>query len=223
MLTSASASTQTTILPTARTALSMGAYRAIPRRFAAIHPRFLTPTWSTWGMGIASIAFYVGLTAVSENMLADSIAAVGLLIAFYYGLTGFACVWFFRRQLRGRNLWVKGVLPGLGGLMLLGAFVLSSIGYADQDAGATVVFGIGGVFVIGIGALLLGAILMLVYSRIAPPFFRGETLVPGTADLVLEPDAVPHLGLPDSEQRTVIAPDRSNLPPGQEPHDPTRR
>ena len=59
VLTSSAASTQTTILPTARAALSMGAYRAIPQRFARIHPRYLTPTWATWGMGIASIVFYV--------------------------------------------------------------------------------------------------------------------------------------------------------------------
>jgi amino acid transporter len=222
VLTSSAASTQTTILPTARAALSMGAYRAIPRRFAAIHPKFLTPTWATWGMGIASIVFYVLLTAISENVLADSIAAVGLMIAFYYGLTGFACVWYFRHQLHGRDLWVKGVLPGLGGIMLLAAFVLSAIGYASTDGGETVMFGIGGVFVIGIGSLLLGAILMVVYSRIAPPFFRGETLVPGAHDLVLEAGVRPHMGLPDSEEHTVIAPDLSNLPPGQEPHEPPR-
>lgn len=182
VLTSAAASTQTTILPTARAALSMAAYRAIPARFAEIHPRYLTPTWSTWGMGIASVVFYAGLTLVSENVLADSIAAVGLLIAFYYGLTGFACVWYYRRVLRGRNLWVRGVLPGLGGLMLLAAFVLSAIDYAAADAGATVVFGIGGVFVVGIGSLVLGALLMAAYSRVAPPFFRGETLIAGRSD-----------------------------------------
>jgi amino acid transporter len=222
VLTSSAASTQTTILPTARAALSMGAYRAIPARFAAIHPKYLTPTWATWGMGLASVAFYVILTAVSENVLADSISAVGLLIAFYYGLTGFACVWYYRKHLQGKNLWTKGVLPGLGGIMLLAAFVLSAIGYADPEGGETVIFGIGGVFVIGIGSLLVGAILMLVYSRIAPPFFRGETLVPGTHDMVLETGVRPHVGLPDSEEHTVIAPDLSNLPPGQEPHDPAR-
>jgi amino acid transporter len=223
VLTSSAASTQTTILPTARAALSMGAYRAVPRRFAQIHPRYLTPTWATWGMGIASVVFYVGLTLVSQNVLADSISAVGLLIAFYYGLTGFACVWFYRRRLRGRDLWVKGVLPLLGGLMLLGAFVLSSISYAAADAGTTVIFGIGGVFVIGIGALVLGALLMLVYSRVAPPFFRGETLKPGHADLLLTPTHRPTVGLPDSgEEGTVIAPDRSNLPPGHEPYDADR-
>jgi amino acid transporter len=223
VLTSSAASTQTTILPTARAALSMGAYRALPRRFADIHPRYLTPTWATWGMGIASVVFYVGLTLVSENVLADSISATGLLIAFYYGLTGFACVWFYRRELRGRGLWTKGVLPGLGGLMLLVAFVLSSIDYAAVDAGSTTILGIGGVFVIGIGAIVLGAVLMFVYSRIAPAFFRGETLRPGTSDLLLRDErGGPRFGLPDTEENTVIAPDRSNLPPGQEPDDPPR-
>ena len=176
VLTSSAASTQTTILPTARAALSMAAYRAIPPRFAVIHPRYQTPTWATWGMGIASIAFYIVLTFVSTNVLADSISAVGLLIAFYYGLTGFACVWYYRRRLHGRDLWTKGVLPLLGALMLLGAFVLSSIDYAATDAGETSLFGIGGVFVVGIGALVVGAVLMVAYSRVAPPFFRGETL-----------------------------------------------
>ena len=222
VLTSSAASTQTTILPTARAALSMGAYRAIPERFARIHPKFLTPSYATWAMGIVSVIFYVGLTLISTNVLADSIAAVGLLIAFYYGLTGFACVWYYRKHLQGRNLWTKGVLPGLGGLMLLGAFIEASIGYASPDGGSTTVFGIGGVFVIGIGALVLGGVLMLVYSRVNPPFFKGETLVPGGYDLVLATEGGPKMGLPDSEERTVIAPDLSNLPPGQEPVDPRK-
>jgi amino acid transporter len=221
VLTSSAASTQTTILPTARAALSMGAYRAIPQRFAKIHPRYLTPSWATWGMGIASIVFYVGLTWASTNVLADSISAVGLMIAFYYGLTGFACVWFFRRQLHGRDLWVKGVLPGLGGLMLLAAFVLSAYDYAQPKPDGTSIFGIGGVFVIGIGALVVGAVLMVVYSRIAPAYFKGETLTKGTADLLLDPvGSVPTVGLPDSgAEPTVIAPDLSNLPPGKNPYD----
>ena len=220
VLTSSAASTQTTILPTARAALSMGAYRAVPPSLARIHPRYLTPSVATWAMGIVSILFYVGLTLVSQNVLADSISAVGLLIAFYYGLTGFACVWYYRRQLHGRDLWTKGVLPGLGGLLLLGAFVEASAGYLAPSGGKTTIFGIGGVFVIGVGALVLGAVLMLVYSRVAPPFFRGETLARGGYDLVLPPAQGPTLGLPDSHEDTVIAPDLSNLPRGQKPLDP---
>ena len=88
VLTSASASTQTTILPTARTSLSMARQGALPKIFGRIHPRFQTPDFSTILMGTVSIIWYVGLTIVSDNVLGDSIAALGLMIAFYYGLTG---------------------------------------------------------------------------------------------------------------------------------------
>lgn len=221
VLSSASASTQTTILPTARTALAMGAYKAIPSRFAKIHPKYLTPTVSTIWMGVVSIVFYVGLTLISENVLGDSIAAVGLMIAFYYGLTGFAAVWYYRRELlHSRNDFVmKGLLPFLGGLMLLGAFVIASYQYAQPDYGSTTLGGVGGVFIIGIGTLLLGVVLMIIYSRIAPAFFRGETLPRHSASVLVltaaaseeeETIRMPDAGLPD----LVIAPDLSNLPEG---------
>jgi amino acid transporter len=222
VLTSSAASTQTTILPTARTSLSMGAYRAIPTMFARIHPKYLSPSVSTVWMGALSIIFYVGLTLVSENVLQDSILAVGLMIAFYYGLTGFACAWEFRHDLKTpRDVLMRCVLPLLGGILLLGVFIEACIQYADPDYGYTVLFGVGGVFVIGIGTLVLGAILMLIYARIAPAFFKGETLREGTPDLLLEaPEEGPTLRLPDSHEETVIAPDRSNLPPGRTPYEP---
>jgi amino acid transporter len=219
VLTSASASTQTTILPTARTSLSMGVFDALPRRFAKIHPRYLTPTESTVWMGIVSIVFYVGLTLVSSNILADSIAAVGLMIAFYYGLTGFACVWYFRRTLTtsARNFVMRGVLPLLGGLILLGAFIESSILYAAPDYGKTKMLGIGGVFVVGIGTLVLGVALMFVWRWRAPGYFRGETLTKATPEYVLEQEGGVDSGarLPDSHEAVIIAPDLSNLPPGR--------
>jgi amino acid transporter len=219
VLTSASASTQTTILPTARTALSMGAYRAIPARFAKIHPKYLTPSVATVWMGGVSIVFYVALTLVSQNVLADSIAAVGLMIAFYYGLTGFACVWFYRRTLTHtrRDFVMQGVLPFLGGTILLGAFLIAAKLYSAADYGNTTLWGIGGVFLLGIGALVLGVILMEVWGRLAPDYLAGRTLVRGQAELVLAPGTgvVPTVGLPDSgTMPTVIAPDLSNLPPG---------
>ena len=43
VLTSAAASTQTTILPTARTTLSMARAKALPGSLGKIHPRYLTP------------------------------------------------------------------------------------------------------------------------------------------------------------------------------------
>ena len=232
VLTSASASTQTTILPTARTSLSMAAYRAIPARFARIHPTHLSPSSSTIWMGVISIIFYVGLTLVSENILADSIAAVGLLIAFYYGLTGFACVWFYRRTLTTsvRHFVMRGLFPFLGGVSLLGAFVIAAYQYADPEYGDTSVGGIGGVFLLGIGSLVLGFVLMFVWQARHPAYFRGETLPKRAADeLVLAHGGTqqPRVALPDSgEMATVIAPDRSNLPPGataRRPQDPTEQ
>ena len=219
VLTSASASTQTTILPTARAGLSMGAYRALPVSFARVHPRYLTPTVSTLWMGALSIIFYVGLTLVSENVLQDSILAVGLMIAFYYGLTGFACAWYYRRELKTpRDLIMRGVFPLLGGIILLAVFVKACIDYLDPEYGFTTVFGVGGVFVVGIGTLLIGVVLMEIYARIAPAFFRGETLKRGSSDLLLAGRNGPTFGLPDSREGTVIAPDLSNLPPGQRPY-----
>ncbi len=90
VLTSAAASTQTTILPTARTTLSMARAKALPGSLGKIHPRYLTPHISTLLMGGLSIVWYVGLTIVSEDILFDSLAALGLMIAFYIGITGFA-------------------------------------------------------------------------------------------------------------------------------------
>ena len=225
VLTSASASTQTTILPTARASLSMAAFKAIPGRFARIHPRYLTPTQSTIWMGAVSIIFYVLLTLTSENILADTIAAVGLLIAFYYGLTGFACVWFYRKTLthKPRDLIMQGLVPGFGGVILLVFFVIACKTYADPDYGYTSIAGVGGVFLLGVGSLVLGVLLMLACQAAMPAYFRGETLPKrDSSDLVLVGGGGRPTGvrLPETHERTVIAPDLSNLPPGGTAVDP---
>jgi hypothetical protein len=95
------------------------------------------------------------------------------MIAFYYGLTGFACVWYFRRSIFGsiRHFLLRGLLPLLGGLMLLAAFLKSAIDMYATDYGDTSFAGVGGVFLTGIGALVLGLILMEGYRLMAPHFF----------------------------------------------------
>ncbi|MGW7003503.1 APC family permease [Streptomyces sp. NPDC054933] len=181
VLTSSAASTQTTILPTARTAFSMAAHKALPAQFARVHRTFLTPTWSTVGMGLASIVFYVGLTKISGNVLSDSISSVGLGIAFYYGLTGFTCVWYFRGTLTRsmRDAWFRGILPGLGGLLLLFFFCYAAFDvYADPSYGHTsidlpLLGATGGVSVIGVGSLAFGVLLMLVQQAVRGHWFRN--------------------------------------------------
>ena len=107
MLTSASASTQTTILPDhAHVALDGGA-PSDRSYFARIHPRYLTPSTSTIWVWVLSIVWYAALTVVSQNILFDSIAALGLMIAFYYGPLRVAPACGFSAGIAGG---VKGVL-----------------------------------------------------------------------------------------------------------------
>lgn len=196
---SAAASTQTTILPTARGALAMAVYGALPERFAAVHPRYRTPGFATAVMGAASVGFYLVLSLVSQNALADSIASLGLAVAFYYGLTAFACVWYFRRTLTRsvRDLLLRGVLPLLGGLGMLWAFVVSAKDMYSTDYGETVFGPVGGVFVIGVGMLVLGVPLMVACfaSPALRPFFRGQTLRADTPILVPDTGEPPRGGL----------------------------
>ncbi|KSU54186.1 APC family permease [Microbacterium enclense] len=196
VLISAVSSTQTTILPTARGTLAMAAYKALPARFRSVHPRYRTPSFSTLVMGVVASVYYVGMTIISDDILQDSILSLGLAIAFYYALTGFACVWFYRRDLftSAKNLLVRGILPLLGAVMLTLAFVQSAIDMYDPEYGNTVLLGVGGTFVVGIGALAIGVVLMLIWFVFpgAKPFFRGESLNRDTAVLVPdEPIAYP--------------------------------
>ena len=179
---SALSSTQSTILPTARGSLSMAVYKALPEKFASIHPRYMTPAFGTAVMGAAALTFYLVLSLLSQDTLADSIASLGLAVAFYYGITAFACVWYFRSTLfsSARHFFLRGLFPLLGGLAMAAAFIRSAIDMISPDYGATSVGGIGGVFVLGVGMLVLGIPLMLACFAHNSDFFRGKTLTATT-------------------------------------------
>ncbi len=201
VLSSAAASTQTTILPTARTTLSMAVYKAIPGVFARIHKRFLTPTVSTVVMGGVSIVLYVAMNYLTSggSVIVDSVSALGVMIAFYYGLTGFTCVWYYKDTLTqsARNFWIRGILPLLGGLILWFCMGWSFWYYWNAGNSDTrwKVPGteryIGGVFTLDVGVLLLGILLMYTYSAIRPAYFRGEVLNRDTPTRVPEDIGVP--------------------------------
>lgn len=193
VMISAISSTQTTILPTARGTLAMAAYKALPRRFAHVHPQYKTPSFSTIVMGVVAIVYYVGFTLVNDNILQDSILALGLAIAFYYAITGYACIWFYRRELftSTRNFFYKFLFPLLGAGMLTYAFIQSAIDMYDVDYGYSVLLGVGGTFVMGVGALAFGVLLMFLWFFFprSKPFFRGESLNEDTPVLVPEDPA----------------------------------
>ncbi|SDO25320.1 Amino acid transporter [Nakamurella panacisegetis] len=200
VLTSAAASTQTTILPTARTSLAMATYRALPRVFAKMHPRHLTPSVSTLTFGAVSIVLYAILNNVANptSVIADCVTALGMMIAFYYGLTGFACTWYYRRTLRqsARNLWMRGILPTAGGLILYFALAWSlhddwldpnvsgAASYTVWHLPFSPHWNIGGVFLLGAGTVALGIGLMILQRLTQPPYFRGDTLAVSAAPAV---------------------------------------
>jgi len=197
VLSSAAASTQTTILPTARTTLSMAAYKALPASFARIHPRYLTPTVSTIVMGAISIVLYsvMNYTGHGNLVILDAVVALGLYIAFYYGLTALSCVWYYRKTLTSstRNLVMRGILPGLGWLIMWGAggytlWQTWDVGTAYSYTSLTLPFypnwHVGGSFVIAFLAALAG-VLVFIYMRLtAPAYFKKETLTRSTPTLV---------------------------------------
>lgn len=167
ILTSALASTQTTILPASRTTLSMARADAMPAALGKVHSRFYTPHVSTVTIGVVATVWYVGVSAFSENFLFDTLTALALMIAFYYALTGVACVIYYRHELTKSvtNFLFIGVAPLVGALTLGYLFVKASIDFADPAESYTGsnLFGVGLPTVIGLGFLLLGLVFMLLW------------------------------------------------------------
>ena len=159
----------------------MGAKRAVPAYWARTHERYLTPSSATIWMGILSVAWYVGLKIVSENVFYDAVLALGLMIAFYYGLTGYACAIYYRHRLlhSAKDMVMLGILPLMGGLILTWAFVRSVMDLADpaNSSSGESWFGLGPPLVITIAFAILGLVLMAAQAIREPGFFtrRAET------------------------------------------------
>ncbi|MEV8267130.1 APC family permease [Microbacterium sp. NPDC076911] len=179
VLTSSASSLQSTFVGPARTLLAMGHYGALPKKFAQISPRFFTPGYATVVSAIVASVFYTVMRLISENVLWDTITALGMMICFYYGITAFACVWYFRRQWLDstRNLFFTLLFPLVGGAILAALFVITLVDSMDPDYGSgSNIAGVGLVFVLGMGVILLGVIVMIWQAIKRPAFFRGETL-----------------------------------------------
>jgi amino acid transporter len=173
----------------------MAVHKALPAKFANIHRRFLVPTVSTVAMAAVSIVLYVVMNYISAGtVISDSVTALGVLIAFYYGLTGLSCFWYYRRTLSesARHLFVRGLLPLLGWAIMwsIGGYSLAQDWSPANSSTSWRVPGlywhVGGAFLLAAGPLLVGVVLMFVYQSISPAFFRGDVLNASTATLVPE-------------------------------------
>ena len=122
ILSSTVATTQTTLLPASRVTYSMARDGVFPKLFGRISERFHTPAQGTFvlfliaGVGMMITTFEPTVSSTFSNLLDD----IGVLVAFYYGITGIACTWAYRKILfeSATNLILAGILPLVGGIFL---------------------------------------------------------------------------------------------------------
>ena len=157
----------------------MGHYGALPPKFAEVSPRFFTPGYATIVSAIVASVFYAVMRFISEDVLWDTITTLGMMICFYYGITAFACVWYFRKQWfdSTRNVFFTFLFPLIGGVILAFLFVTTLIDSMDPDYGSgSNIGGLGLVFILGVVVIGVGIVIMIWQAIKRPAFFRGETL-----------------------------------------------
>ncbi|WP_082492278.1 APC family permease [Leifsonia sp. Root4] len=178
---SALAALFTVAVSTPRTWLSMATYRALPAAITTVHPTRRTPIVATWWWAGLSAATIVLLTVISADFIGLAILAIGLMVAAYYAVTAIAAVVYFAPELRRSpgQLLVAGILPLLGALFMIVAFVVSALDMAKPDYVGVSILGVGTVFWIGVGALLLGVVVTFSLRPAFPEFFGRRTIPVG--------------------------------------------
>ncbi|HEV2038401.1 MAG TPA: amino acid permease, partial [Candidatus Eremiobacteraceae bacterium] len=159
---------EASLVQAGRTIFSMGRDRVLDERLANLNSRFLTPWNATFALSIISLAlFALAATSASVNdVLKNSINAIGILVAFYYGLSGIACARYYRFANRGNPglLILRGIYPMLASLFLFAVAGLQ-LATAGWKADATV-----------LGMLLAGALPMIYYRRLYKSSFYDRQL-----------------------------------------------
>ncbi len=140
VLSSTVATTQTTLLPAARITLSMARDRVFPSVFGTIQGKLKTPMVGTLILAFVSLLGIVLVSNVSSinNVFSNLISSIGVLIAFYYGVTGVTCAWAYRKvAFQKTSFFFSGILlPFLGGVVLLvvGVIVIVKAGWSGANA-----------------------------------------------------------------------------------------
>jgi amino acid transporter len=121
VLSSTVATLQTTLLPSSRLSFSMARDGVFPKIFGIVHKSWQTPWIGTLVTTVLSI-LVVASTFIGSvnNVFGNLILEIGVLVAFYYGITGIACAWAFRKVLTSSVslFFLAGLLPFLGGIFL---------------------------------------------------------------------------------------------------------
>ncbi|MEV4679791.1 APC family permease [Streptomyces kurssanovii] len=168
VLLSTVATLETTLIQVTRSLFAMGRDRTMPAALGLVHQRWNTPWAAVAVVGVVALAMFMASTALGSvaDVVAAAVAAIGLQIAFYYGLAGIAAVVAYRRMLlvSVREFLLGGVWPLLGALFMLWIF-FESLG---ELSGASVAIGLGG--------LASGLVPMVLYWRRGSAYYRPARL-----------------------------------------------
>ena len=140
-----------------RTIFAMGRDRVLDARLAALHPAYLTPWNATFVLAIVTVVlFVIEATSPSVNeILKDTINAAGVLVAMYYGFSGFACAAYYREANRSDRAmwWLRGAWPAASAVFVC-VVAIAQLVSAGLRADAII-----------IGLMLSGFLPMLAYRR----------------------------------------------------------
>jgi len=184
VLSSAVATTQTTILPNARTTLSMAFHESIPKIFGRTHPRYMTPTFSTISFGVVSVIYYTAINFISGgSVIEDAVTATSIFAALYLGITGASAAWHYRGviYLGFRATLSQIIVPALAAITLFAMLIWSIKVYLNPEESSleVKVFGvtIGGVLLVTAVTALAGLVWMLVCERVTNRgYFKNRKL-----------------------------------------------
>ena len=145
---------ETSILQFTRTMYAKGRDGVLHPRYALLHKTWRTPWVATTVIAFLGV-FFLFLSSYFPTVnliIKDSVNAIGFQVAFYYGLTGLACAWHYRRQVFSStyDLIFLVLWP-----MLSAAFLFYIAAYSIPSFDLTTnVVGLGGI-IIGVVPLLL--------------------------------------------------------------------
>lgn len=120
VILSSIATLETTMLQFSRTLFAMGRDGAMPKRFGVVDARTRTPVRAMLvliAVGLA-LLWASSLMPTVNVIIADSVRAVGVLVAYYYGLAGLVAAYLFRKEPWLRWSWFCA-LPALSGILLI--------------------------------------------------------------------------------------------------------
>ena len=138
------------MLQFSRTLFAMGRDRALPGYFGKVHARTVTPVRTMYlllAIGLAVIFASSFLPSI-DSILADSVNAIAVQVAYYYGLAGLVCAWLYRNSYRESpaTFLQYAVAPALSALALvtLGIYAISTFNTTTR--------------IVGIGGLIAGVL-----------------------------------------------------------------